>query len=72
MDAVEALPAVANWLSHACEHKGQDLEAYTFDNIRHQVENLLTYPLIKQKVEDESLQIEAWYFDIGTGNVVHL
>lgn len=34
-----------------------------------QLDNLLTYPYVKQGVEAESLFIHGWYYDIETGHI---
>ncbi|MDO8455258.1 MAG: carbonic anhydrase [Sulfurimonas sp.] len=34
-----------------------------------QIENLLTYPNVKKRFEDEDLSIHGWYYDIETGNI---
>ena len=34
-----------------------------------QIENLLTYPYVKQGVEDGSIQIHAWLYDIESGAI---
>jgi len=34
-----------------------------------QIENILTYPNIKQKFEDGVLSIHGWYYDIETGKI---
>lgn len=33
------------------------------------MENLLTFPWIKQRVQQGALQLHGWYFDIGTGTL---
>ncbi len=71
-DAVKALPAIYDWLSHACSHREQNLEEYTFDNIQHQINHLMTYPLILEKFDNKEIDIQGWYFDIGTGQVTYL
>lgn len=38
-------------------------------NIIKQLENLMTYPFIKERVEKEELNIYGWYFIIPTGEV---
>ena len=38
-------------------------------NIILQIENLLTYPCIKKKFENDELNIYGWYFEIPTGNI---
>lgn len=34
-----------------------------------QVENLLTYPYVRERVENEELFIHGWYYDIETGAI---
>ncbi|WP_345978773.1 carbonic anhydrase [Sulfurimonas sp. HSL3-2] len=34
-----------------------------------QIENLLTYPAVKKKVDEEKLHIHGWYYDIQTGKI---
>ncbi|PHS58507.1 MAG: carbonic anhydrase [Sulfurimonas sp.] len=34
-----------------------------------QIENLLTYPYVKQGVEDGTIHIHAWIYDIHNGNI---
>ena len=34
-----------------------------------QIENLLTYPVVKKRFEDGELSIHGWYYDIETGNI---
>ena len=34
-----------------------------------QIENLLTYPYVKQGVEDGSIQIHAWLYDMESGDI---
>ncbi|AXH09447.1 carbonic anhydrase [Malaciobacter halophilus] len=38
-------------------------------SIVYQLKNLLTYPEIKRKVEDKSLQIHGWYYKIEDGSI---
>jgi carbonic anhydrase len=38
-------------------------------NILQQIEHLLTYPIIKKKVQNKELNIHGWYFDIATGDI---
>ncbi|WP_298751436.1 carbonic anhydrase [uncultured Arcobacter sp.] len=39
------------------------------NSIRHQLDNLLTYPEVKKRVETNELMIHGWYYDIETGNI---
>ncbi len=34
-----------------------------------QIENLLTYPYVKKRVDEEKLFIHGWYYDIETGGI---
>lgn len=34
-----------------------------------QIENLLTYPEVKRRVDEENLHIYGWYYDIETGGI---
>lgn len=34
-----------------------------------QIENLLTYPYVRQRVEEDKLFIHGWYYDIETGGI---
>jgi carbonic anhydrase len=38
-------------------------------NVLVQIEHLLTYPIVQQKVESGELQLSAWWFDIGKGEM---
>ncbi|WP_428024223.1 carbonic anhydrase [Arcobacter sp.] len=39
------------------------------NSIRNQLDNLLTYPEVKKRVEKNELLIHGWYYDIETGNI---
>jgi carbonic anhydrase len=45
------------------------LEITSEENVLVQIENLRTYPLVREAVREGSLHVHAWYFDIGTGRV---
>ena len=34
-----------------------------------QIENLMTYPFVKEKLDKEELHIHGWYYDIETGHI---
>jgi len=38
-------------------------------SIMAQIENLLTYPKVKEKFENATLSVHGWYYDIETGNI---
>lgn len=37
----------------------------------YQLDNLLTYPMVKKRVEEGSLKLNVWYYDINTGVASH-
>jgi carbonic anhydrase len=38
-------------------------------NVVAQIEHLMTYPQIKERVERGTLRVHAWFFDIATGDL---
>ena len=34
------------------------------------LENLLTFPWLKQRVKEDSLELHGWFFDLETGNLL--
>lgn len=38
-------------------------------SITKQIENILTYPEVKERFEAGNLHIHGWYYDIETGNI---
>jgi carbonic anhydrase len=48
--------------SGAAQHRACELAS-----ILHSLDNLLTYPWIKRRVEDGTLALHGWYFDIDSG-----
>ncbi|HHH72546.1 MAG TPA: carbonic anhydrase [Sulfuricurvum sp.] len=38
-------------------------------SILSQIQNLLTYPYVKKRVDDDTLFIHGWYYDIETGHI---
>lgn len=39
------------------------------NSIRHQLENLLTYPEVEQRIKDGRVKVHGWYYDIETGQI---
>ncbi len=39
------------------------------NSIRHQLDNLLTYPDVVRKLQEGTLRIHGWYYDIETGEI---
>jgi carbonic anhydrase len=38
-------------------------------SVIYQIDNLLTYPAVKKKVDDGTLFIHAWYYDMKSGEI---
>jgi carbonic anhydrase len=45
------------------------LEITSEENVLVQMENLRTYPVVREAAQNGRLHVHAWYFEIGTGRV---
>ncbi|HJV85084.1 MAG TPA: carbonic anhydrase [Noviherbaspirillum sp.] len=45
----------------------EQAKACEMANILHSLDNLMTYPWLKRRVEEGKLMLHGWYFDINTG-----
>lgn len=68
-------PSLAQWLGFV-EHRirgklphQSSLKQITEINAILQLENLKSYPIIKDKLRSGELQLHAWYYDIGAGKL---
>jgi carbonic anhydrase len=80
-DALEKLPAVARWLHYAdaardavtASHRSatpeEKLNALVRENVRVQLENLLTQPTVADAIAKRHLHLHGWVYDIGSGTV---
>ena len=80
-DPLEDTPNLAQWLEHAACALHRLQEEGPLDssippddqlsqlNVLVQIEHLLTYPIVRQKVEAGELQLSGWWFDIGKGEM---
>jgi len=75
--------ALDQWLAHA----QSSYERFTQDNrqdatltpsntlsrinVLQQLDNLMTYPLVKERVQNNQLGIHGWWFDLSTADVYH-
>ncbi len=39
------------------------------ENILFQLQNIQTYPFVKQALDEKTLYLHGWYYSIGTGNI---
>ncbi len=70
---------ISNWMSIAKEAKNNtdccdhDKEKFQRDveqsSILNSLKNLMTFPFIKERVEDGRLELNGWYFDFSTGEL---
>lgn len=52
--------------------KDKDIDIYELTekvNVLYQIKNLLTYPKVREKVENNSLRLHGWYYRIETGEI---
>ena len=67
---------IDGWVSIAEMAGATDLEG--FEKLRHveraaigiSIENLLTFPWLKQRVKEDNLELHGWLFDLETGNLL--
>jgi carbonic anhydrase len=78
---LEKLPAVARWLhyadaaravvaaeyAHASEE--EKLNALVRENVRVQLDHLLTHPAVAGAVQNNQLRLHGWVYDIASGSV---
>jgi len=74
-------PAMKTWLSIASEarsvvlkdlvdkNKEEQENAFEKEALVISVRNLLTYPYIKERVDNDKLKILGWQFDVGSGEI---
>jgi len=68
--AQEAKKAALNILSQHKDYSDKELATLTEkENIKLQLQNLLTYPFIQSKLEKKAINIYGWYYIIKTGEV---
>jgi len=69
-EKLQTLPFVKSWLELVDDLKvykaGEEVEK---QNILRQIENLMSYPFVKERVENNELKIHGWYFVIESGDV---
>ncbi len=81
-DTAETLPNIHRWLKilepvrlSTCAALGSHAapeEKYRYceiENINNSLQNLHTYPWIKQKIENEQIKLCGWYFDLKEGHL---
>jgi carbonic anhydrase len=76
------MPMVAHWLRHAEparyvveelhreESEEEKLEILTRENVRAQLNNLVTHPSVAARLARGTLRIYGWHYEIETGDVL--
>jgi carbonic anhydrase len=61
---------ISNWVSLIdLQETTRDLETVTKNALTSSYHNCLTFPWIKERVNNKTLQIHRWYFDIQAGEI---
>ncbi|MDT7789592.1 MAG: carbonic anhydrase [Pseudonocardiales bacterium] len=68
---IDHLPAMRGWLRPKAPRKASDpaMRAEGQEHVRAQVQILLEYPFVAQRVAEGSLRVHGWFYDIETGEV---
>lgn len=72
-------PFITHWLEivkqakEIAHHKHTDeekmCEVCAKEAIRISIHNLMTFPFIKERVEQDQLEVQGWYFNLDTGKI---
>jgi carbonic anhydrase len=78
---VQAMPHLKEWLQMAISVKDLILKHYAEanaeirqrvteeENVLLQLQNIQTYPFVRQALDEGTLHLHGWYYNIGTGNI---
>ncbi|MEU0885072.1 carbonic anhydrase [Lentzea sp. NPDC005914] len=70
--AIDHLPAMRGWLRPRHKARQPDdpaMRSEGQEHVRAQLQILLEYPFVAQRVADGSLRVHGWFYDIETGEV---
>jgi carbonic anhydrase len=60
-----------NWLKYAAPTNGVSLpDELSKINVKHQIKNLMTYPVVKKRVDEATLKIHGWWIDLDTNKTI--
>ncbi|MCX7991883.1 MAG: carbonic anhydrase [Proteobacteria bacterium] len=79
----EKMPHLKNWLFFAqpvkekikqleISHKNEIQQLTEKNNVLSQLENLISYPIIKELLEKAEIRLYGWYYEIKTGKIYEL
>lgn len=71
----EGLPDVTSWIAEASGMAGKldpgtSVDAAAEFNVLQQLEHLKAYPQVAARVAGGGLRVHAWYYDVGTGELL--
>jgi carbonic anhydrase len=66
-----AEPARRRALAEAASDEDR-LQLCEFETVRISLTNLMTFPWIRRRVEENRLALHGWYFDLNRGRLLHL
>jgi carbonic anhydrase len=68
---IDHLPAMRGWLRPKAPRKANDpaMRSEGQEHVRSQLQILLEYPFVAQRVAEGSLRVHGWFYDIETGEV---
>lgn len=80
-DETDSMPHLREWLRLADPVKELVMKHYSEatdavrqqvteeENVLLQLHNIQTYPFVRQALEEGTLHLHGWYYNIGTGNI---
>jgi carbonic anhydrase len=73
-ESTQKLPSVARWLMHLKDLRAELPKQVTLNqmsqyNVIKQLENLKTYPIIKERIEKRDVRIHAWFYDLALADI---
>lgn len=62
---------ISNWVSvvETCEHPPQNVDEYAKVALQQSYQHCMTFPWIRNRIEQQELVIHRWFFDIQTGRI---
>lgn len=76
LEKLDALPLVKKGLEAISKQftftqlKEIPLELLIFENVKKQLENIYSYPFVKEKVDNGELQLWGWVYDFVSGDII--
>ena len=69
-ESLGALPSVARWVAKSgADTSGSNIDSLIEDNVLVQLADLATYPAVRDALDQGSVTLHGWVYDIATGVV---